>query len=230
MALVPARFAGRPHRFAVEAELRDGSVVEAHLADPGRLLALLRPGAELRLRPAPAGTARKTRFTAALVRAAGSGVWVSLEAMRANGLAESLIDAGTLPGVEGGSLRREVRSGASRFDFVLENPGRRCWIEVKSVTWVDEGAGWFPDAPTTRGRRHVEELTALRRGGDDAMVLFIAQRGDARDVRPSAEIDPAFATALAGARDAGVRLEAAGFEFGASGRARFAGLLPVRAP
>lgn len=229
--LIPAVFRHRLHRFAVEADLRYGRRVTAHLGDPGRLKELLIPGAELRLRPVAPDAERKTRWTVALVRASTlPRVWVSVDTPRANRLAEELLARGMVRGAAwDGTLRREVTQGSSRFDFLLEGSGRkRLWIEVKSVTLVEEGVGRFPDAPTVRGRRHVQELRKLARRGQRAMVLFVVQRGDARVVRPHRIIDPAFAKALTAARRAGVLLRAASFRFDAAGEPTYLGPLPVR--
>lgn len=231
MNLIAARFVSRPNRFVVRAALRGGRQAEAHLSDPGRLRELLREGARLRLRPASAGSRRRTRYSVELVHSGRrDGTWVSVNPLRANRLAEPLLADGGVRGVgQGWTLRREVTRGRSRFDFLLVGPGGTpLWVEIKSVTLVEDGVARFPDAPTARGRRHVDELAALTRDGDRAMVLFIVQRGDARHVAPHAEIDPAFTRALEAARLAGVLLRAARFELDARGDARYAGALPVK--
>jgi sugar fermentation stimulation protein A len=109
---------------------------------------------------------------------------------------------------------------------VLERPGARCLVEAKSVTLVEGGVALFPDAPTSRGRRHVEALArAVRRGSPpgrrdrppsgparrkrqttEAAVVFVVQRDDARRFRPHGVADPALARALARAARAGVRI------------------------
>lgn len=228
-ALIPARFVARPNRFIVHAASGNDAILRCHLADPGRLTELLIPGAELRLRPAAVDSKRTTDHTVALVRA-GSNAWVSVEASRANDLAQELLSAGRVRGTGPVRLlRREVRSGNSRFDFLARNgAGASLWVEVKSVTWVERGIGRFPDAPTARGRRHVKELIAKARRGERAMVLFVAQRADVRVVTPFREIDPEFADLLGRARRCGVLLRAARFRMGADGHAHYAGPLPVR--
>ena len=230
--LVAARFIARPNRFIVRAELADTTVVDAHLADPGRLIELLLPGAALRLRQAAPSSKRRTAYSVALVRAAApSRAWVSVETTRANALAEGLLSTGAVQGLEDDwELRREVRHGSSRFDFLLQRGTQRLWVEVKSVTLVEDGLGLFPDAPTKRGRRHVQELADLVRNGESAMVLFVAQRGDVLAVAPHALIDPDFADALSDAERAGVELRAAGFQFDASGRVTGCASIPVLTP
>ena len=229
-ALVAARFVARPNRFIVTADLEDGRRTRAWLADPGRLERLLVSHAELRLRPNPPSNNRKTAYTVALVRAsAPPRAWVSVDTMLANRLVEPLLAAGRLHGL--GSpwgVRREVRRGASRFDFVLTRGEDEVVVEVKSVTLVDNGIGRFPDAPTVRGSRHVRELRELVEQGDRAAVLFVVQRGDAHAVTPNPEIDPLFAHELRLARKSGVLLRAIRFHHTPSGRAVYRGPLPVR--
>ena len=210
--------------------MADGTEVETHLGDPGRLRELLLPGAALRLLPAPDGAARRTRYTVSLVRSSEPPEsWVSLMTGRANRLAEGLLHRGAVHGAgRGWQVRREVRCGRSRFDFLLERDGVRQWVEVKSVTFAKNGTARFPDAPTARGRRHVEELTRLVQSGDRAMVLFVVQRADVRRVRPFTAIDPEFTEVLTRARDGGVRLRAARFDIAADGCANYLGSLPVR--
>ncbi|MEZ4366566.1 MAG: DNA/RNA nuclease SfsA [Kofleriaceae bacterium] len=109
-------------------------------------------------------------------------------------------------------LGREVPFGASRLDFCLRRGSRRkdeLWIEVKTATMsVGDGVVAFPDAVTTRGRRHLDELLALRRRGARAMLLFCVARTDARTVRPADEIDPAYGEALRRAVAGGVEVVA----------------------
>ena len=191
------------------------------------------PGAALRLRAADPALPRRTAYTVELVRAlAAPRPWVSAMPARANELARGLLERGTVRGVgPGWHLRREFRAGNSRFDFLLSRGGERMLVEIKSVTLVEKGGrALFPDAPTSRGARHLEELARHARGGGRALVLFVAQRADARSVRPHAALDPRFAEAVGAAREAGVLLRAAGFALSGWGKARSRGPLPVRRP
>ncbi len=100
-----------------------------------------------------------------------------------------------------------ARVPRSRFDFMLEGDGRpRALLEVKSVTLCIDGVGLFPDAPTTRGTRHLKELTKAVSQGYRAYAVFIAQRHDIQVVKPNRETDPDFAFALKEAYEKGVRL------------------------
>ncbi len=215
----------------VQASLRDGPQVLAHLADPGRLRELLLPGAALRLRPVPPSATRKTRYTVVLVRSPEPPrAWVSLGTLRANLLAEELLSAGRVRGIgRGWTVQREVQRGRSRFDFLLQREnGDEMLVEVKSVTLVEHGLALFPDAPTVRGARHVSELEQAVQSGTRAAVLFVVQREDARAVAPHAGIDPEFTRALQSAAASGVLLRAARYRLLASGVAVWLGSLPVR--
>lgn len=228
--LIPAAFLSRPNRFIVIARLVSGKKVRAHLGDPGRLKELLLPGVPLRLRPAPPGGERKTRYTVSLVRASEPPrAWVSLETSAANRLAEGAIRAGAVRGLGAvKSLRREYTVGRSRFDFLIEGgAGRRTLVEVKAVSLIEEGIALFPDAPTVRGTRHLRELAEHASNGIRAVVLFVVQRDDARLVRPHGVTDPGFAQALREARESGVLLRAVRFRMSPSGGASFAGTLRV---
>ncbi len=202
--LLPGHFRSRPNRFLTVLDLQ-GTEVEAHLPDPGRLRELLVPGAEVWARPT-VGTGRKTRYTLALVRAP-TGELVSVVTTLPNQLTEEALRAGRLAELREWAIEaRERRWGASRFDFLLRRGGRRMLLEVKSVTLVEGGRALFPDAVTARGARHLRELAAARGEGLEAAVLFVVQRRDAKSVTAARAIDPKFADALAAARDAGVRL------------------------
>ncbi len=200
--LQPAQFQRRLNRFVAEVSL-GGEIVLAHVPSSGRLGELFLPGAEVWLQPA-ASPRRKTAYTLKLVRAAG-GVLVAIDTQLTNRLVGAGLRAGRFaPWQTYPNVRAEVRRGDSRLDFLLTDGERRCWVEVKSVTLVENSVALFPDAPTARGRRHLAELTAARQAGDAACVLFLVQREDGRFLAPNACTDPAFAGALWHAQAAGV--------------------------
>jgi sugar fermentation stimulation protein A len=184
--------------------------VEAHLADPGRLRELLLPGRRLWLRPvgSASGAKRRTAWTAVLVQAPDGAGLVSVDTTLPNRLVHAALQADALPELAGWRLlRREVRLGASRIDFLLgDDAGRTLALEVKSVTLVEDRVALFPDAVTARGARHVRELREHARDGGYAAVLFVLQRPDAERIVAARSIDPVFADALAEAEAAGVRV------------------------
>jgi sugar fermentation stimulation protein A len=191
----------RPNRFLGLVDL-DGAVVKTWIHDPGRLSELLFPGA--RVWVAPAAPGRKTTHTAMLTRNGRS--FVSLYSSLPNQLVADALGRGDLPEFGGVvSADREVTHGNSRFDFRLgtEPP---TWLEVKSVTLVEQRTALFPDAPTERGLRHVLHLARLARDGQKAALLFVIQRSDALHMRPHRQRDPDFARALLEASESGVMI------------------------
>lgn len=224
--LLPAEFLDRPNRFVVHCALDNGKEVRAHLANPGRLVELLVPGARVHLSPTT-DPKRATPYSVTLVEADG-GELVSLDTGLPNRIVADALRSGVLTEFTGWQLERaEARLGASRIDFLLTDGRRRLALEVKSVSLLVEGDGLFPDAVTTRGARHLEELTAAV-GRDDweAAVLFVVQRDGARRVRAASEIDPAFAAAVEAAKAAGVRFHARALVVSRVG-VKLGGALPV---
>ena len=199
-------FLCRPNRFLVQAEI-DGRQELAHLADPGRLRELLLPGAPLLLRR-ESGERRKTRYTVFLVRQGAT--WVCIDTRMPNKVAREALESGQLLPFRGyDAVRGEVTRGNSRLDFLLTSPSLPCcWVEVKSVSLVEGGRALFPDAPTSRGARHVRELADIVAKGERAAVLFLLQRPDAERFSPHGERDPLFAQALRKAVAQGVEVYA----------------------
>ncbi|HBT46751.1 MAG TPA: DNA/RNA nuclease SfsA [Peptococcaceae bacterium] len=192
--LYAATFLDRPNRFTVRAWCL-GSVVQAFLADPGRLAELLQPGTQLYLAPRVA-PGRKTEFDVVLVR--HGEILVAVDSRLPNKIFAQAVRAGEISEFQGYSnIRPEVKVGPSRLDFLLAGEGRvPCYVEVKSVTLVVGKEARFPDAPTTRGSRHLKELAKLRVQGFRAAVVFLIQRQDAQQFAPNEETDPLFARTL----------------------------------
>lgn len=202
----------REKRFLSEVELADRRVI-AHCPNPGRMQGLATPGSEVYI-SAQDKPQRKLAWTWELVRCAESLVLVNTalpnalveEALRTRG-AELFPELGSWT-----ELRREVVFGdeKSRADFVLDGPEASITLEVKSVTLAERRVGYFPDAVTERGRKHLRELSRLARRGQRAALLLLAGRGDVDRIRSAPRIDPAYSLALRAAQRAGVRLLGAG--------------------
>jgi sugar fermentation stimulation protein A len=202
-ALVSAVLVRRLNRFAVEVELAEGRC-QAHLANSGRLQELMVPGAPVLLVPRD-GPGRKTAYDLALVCI--DGVWVSADARLPNALLREALAQGRLVAFAGCRVARsEVLYRGVRIDLLLECPSGPVLVEAKSVTLVEDGVGLFPDAPTERGRRHVEALAQAVAEGLGAAVVFVVQRQDACAFAPHRQADPRFASALTAAAQAGVRV------------------------
>ena len=199
-------FLVRLNRFAALVEV-DGRAEMVHVANSGRLRELFEPGRRMLLAPAH-GEHRKTRYDLALVDLGHT--LVSADARLPNGLLAESLKAGLLPPfVDFPDIRREVTYGESRLDLMLEGPTGRCYLETKSVTLVeDDGVALFPDAPTTRGVKHLHTLTRVVAEGHRAAAVFVVQRSDAVSLSPHDSADPEFGTALRAARAAGVEVRA----------------------
>ncbi len=195
----------RPNRFLVEFVDEAGSVQLAHLHDPGRLPELIYPGNRLLLKSA-LGVRRKTKWD---VLAANSPAgWVFIHSGFHRRLAERLLENGVL--ADGFThYKAEVLRGNSRLDFLIAyGSERRLWVEVKGCTLSKDGVALFPDAPTERGRRHILELIEVLREGDDALVVFLVFRQDAKVFSPNEETDPVFSDVLKRAHALGVSVRA----------------------
>lgn len=203
--LVPGRFLYRLNRFAAAVEV-EGTPALAHVANSGRLRELFYPGNRVFLAPQDS-KGRKTSYDLALVDLGHT--LVSADARLPPALVQEALAFRQLPEFnQFSSWRREVRVGASRLDLLLEGSEERCYVEVKSVTLVEDGVGLFPDAPTLRGQRHVTELARLVAGGCQGTVVFVVQREDAVAFAPNWAADPAFAQALQDAVGVGVQVAA----------------------
>lgn len=199
--LVQASFLQRLNRFAVEVRVGRRRV-RAHLPNSGRLHELLVPGYPVWM--ARREGRRRTQYDVQVV-GLPNGVLVSADARVPNLLFREAWQKGELPLFRSyTTLDAEVPLGEGRVDFRLSGPHGVAYVEVKSVTLVEEGTGLFPDAPTERGRRHVNALMAARRDGARAFIIFIVQRPDAQAFRPHDVADPAFGEILRTAVACGV--------------------------
>lgn len=201
--IVDGIFLERPNRYLAKVTI-EGVEVFAHVPDPGRLPGLMIPGRKVRLVYNP-GPKRKTDYTLVLVR--HGSLWVSVYPVFANALVKEALEKRSLPFLTGyEKFVSEVKMGNSRFDFQLEFGGSLAYVEVKSVSLVEDTVGKFPDAPTERGVKHLQELIELRKQGTRAAVLFISQRSDTRSIVPNDAVDPKFGDWLRKAHEQGVEL------------------------
>jgi sugar fermentation stimulation protein A len=121
---------------------------------------------------------------------------VSIDARLPNDLVHEALIAGDGPFKGPFVIKREAAFGESRLDFLLSGGDWRCLLEAKSVTLVKDSRALFPDAPTLRGRRHLQSLLEAKKAGYEAAVVFVAQREDAKDFSPNDETDPEFGRIL----------------------------------
>ena len=203
---VEGTFISRDNRFMGLVDISQDMVTKVervHIYDPGRLEELLFPGNRVLLQRKNQDNGRKTAWD--LIAAMYKGMWVFVNSSYHSDIAEEIItNFGILGDVDG--VRREVKIGGSRLDFLLHSAEGEVYVEVKGCTLAKRGIALFPDAPTKRGKRHVEELMNLAREGKRAVVLFLVFRPDARCFSPNWETDPEFSEALKRASESGVEI------------------------
>ena len=200
------QFLTRPNRFIAHVEL-DGASVVCHVKNTGRCRELLVPGHTVWLAEGDS-PARKTQYDLIGVeKPTPRGLLpVNMDAQAPNRVFGEWAAAGGL-GFLPSLLRPETRFGDSRFDFYWEDgPERRGFWEIKGVTLEEDGVARFPDAPTLRGVKHLEELIRAREAGYEAGVCFVVQMPGMRWVEPNDATHPQFGRALRRAAEAGVRV------------------------
>ena len=190
----------RYKRFLADVELEDGRLVTAHCPNSGSMRTCWQPGARVQLSHSD-NPRRKLAWTLERVDM-GQG-WIGVHTGRTNEVIGEGLRQGVIKTLAGyGGVRSEVvcPSGdlpRTRFDFKLsEGMGPDAWIEVKNVTLYEEGCLQFPDAVTTRGRKHLEVLAHLRHQGARAVMIYALNRPEGKCFSPADEIDPAYGETL----------------------------------
>ena len=205
--IVKATFIKRPNRFISHC-LVDGKEVIAHVKNTGRCGELLIEGVTVYLEHAPSPT-RKTDYS--LIAVEKGDRLINMDSQAPNKVAYEGITSGaiTLPGVKGEwtYMKQEFKYENSRFDLYMEtNLGEKILLEVKGVTLEMDDVVMFPDAPTTRGDKHVKELVEAKRTGYLTYVLFVVQMKGVSYFTPNDERDPKLAKSLRLAKEAGVEI------------------------
>lgn len=201
--LLPGTLIKRYKRFLADVELENGSTVTVHCPNSGSMKGCAIPGSRVFISRS-SNPGRKFPFTWELVES--GGFWAGINTALPNRLARDAIEDGTVAELQGyETIRPEVAYGEhSRIDLLLESPYQRCFVEVKNVTLVENGLALFPDAVTTRGQKHLNELMRVVREGDRGVIFFTVQRGDGRSVSPADAIDPEYGRLLRLAVKSGV--------------------------
>lgn len=190
-------FLQRPNRFIAHVAVADETVV-CHVKNTGRCRELLVPGATVYLQHCTAA-GRKTAFD--LIAVEKGGQIINMDAQAPNRV---FAEWAATWATDLRKLRPEVTVGQSRLDFCMERQSGTHYVEVKGVTLEEEGHCRFPDAPTERGVKHLQELTRLAEEGCRTTVFFVVQMARAIDLTPNDMTHPAFAAALRQAVSAGV--------------------------
>ena len=220
----------RPNRFLATVRYQ-GRDVHCHVPDPGRLKEIMLPGRMVLLRFPKHQVARKTVADLIAVQIHETREWVSVDSQLGNRLIRNLWKS--LPILSAYEvIFPEYQYENSRFDFFFDmhsgtNP---TFVEVKTANLVREAditTGYFPDAPTKRGKRHILELISAVREGFRAIVLFVCPRGNVAEIKTNVEIDRDFSLAALEANSKRVEFFGLCCEFTVSG-IRFVKMIPVR--
>ncbi len=203
--LLTGRLIKRYKRFLADVQLDSGETVTAHCPNSGSMKACSEPGRPVYISRAD-NPKRKLKFTWEIIDMGTSLVGVNTQVP--NRLVAHGISNGQVPELSGyDELKREVTtSPGSRLDIGLyrQKDEPSCFVEVKNCTLVRDGLAMFPDAVTTRGLKHLNELIRLKKEGHRAVIFYLIQRSDAQRFEPAAQIDPDYAQGLKAAVAAGV--------------------------
>lgn len=202
--LKEAQLVKRINRFLAEVEI-SGKRELAHIPHTGRLPDLLVPASKCYLAPALHPERRKTRWTLTLIEKEHR-ILGCIDTSVPNKLLRILALSAQIPGLQGWKYwAHEIQLGKSRVDLALAKGNKYMFVEVKSVTWVIEGFALFPDAPTTRGIKHLENLIRARSEGFECAMAFVIQRQDANRLRIAEFIHPKYLRTAISAKKLGVR-------------------------
>ena len=196
--IIHGQFHSRPNRFIAKVWI-DGELETVHVKNTGRCRELLLPGAEVILECCDQPT-RKTKYDLIGVYKEGLGL-VNIDSQAPNKVAKEWLLQQDYT-----CVRPEYTYGDSRIDFYMERGEERYLMEVKGCTLEVDGIGYFPDAPTERGIKHLHELSKAVDEGYHCVLAFVIQMESIHEVRANAETHPAFGVALEEARQAGVEI------------------------
>lgn len=204
--IVKGTFIERPNRFIAYAEI-EGKIEKTHVKNTGRCRELLLPGSSVYLEVSD-NPDRKTKYDLVAVEKIRDGkasLLINMDSQAPNNAAEKWLKKGNIFS-ENAIIKREVRYGKSRFDFYIEDGERKAFLEVKGVTLEENGLALFPDAPTERGIKHIEELISCMDEGYEAYILFVIQMKEMYAFSPNDKTHPDFGGALRKAADKGVKV------------------------
>ena len=200
---IRGKFIDRPNRFIAHVEI-SGSVETVHVKNTGRCRELLLPGTEVTLAISD-NPSRRTKYDLVSVYKESLG-WVNIDSQAPNIVVKEWLESGQLVFPDITTLKPEYVHGNSRVDFYLECGQRKIFIEVKGCTLEIDGIGYFPDAPTERGVKHLHELTKAVADGYECYIAFVIAMPRVTKVLPNRVTHPEFGDALDDAVKAGVKI------------------------
>ncbi len=210
-SLIKAKLIKRYKRFLADAELENGEIITAHCANPGAMTGVKDEGATIWLSESD-NPKRKLKYSWELIELQNNidNVFVGINTSHPNKLVEEAIHNQMIPELDGyATLKREVKYGQnSRIDILLTSSGKKnCYVEVKNVHLMrTQGHAEFPDSVTTRGAKHLDELSDMVKQGHRSVLIFLIQRDDAESVSVAKDIDPNYNKAMEKALKQGVEI------------------------
>jgi sugar fermentation stimulation protein A len=201
--LQPGTLIRRYKRFLADIQLGNEEIITVHCPNSGSMLGCSAPGSPVLLSTSPNP---KRKYSRTLEMVLSNRIWVGINTALTNHLVREALEARRIKEFSAlDAIRPEIKTSVNtRLDFLLEQQGKKIYLEVKNCSLAENGAAMFPDAITTRGTKHLQELAELRAQGHKAAVLFCVQRGDADHFRPAAHIDRVYADTLDEVAGAGV--------------------------
>lgn len=196
--ITQAVFIDRPNRFIANVDI-NGHRETVHVKNTGRCKELLIPGCEVWLN-APGTPNRKTTYDLVAVRK-DNGILFNIDSQAPNKVVKEWLQSQDYD-----TVVSEYTYGNSRIDFYMTQGSEEFLMEVKGCTLEVDGIGYFPDAPTIRGVKHLRELTKATKEGYKSILAFVIQMDGVSEVRPNIDTHPEFGTALAEAKAAGVEI------------------------
>jgi sugar fermentation stimulation protein A len=196
--ITKAKFIRRPNRFIAEVEI-DGLREIVHVKNTGRCKELLIPGCDVWL-TTPGTPDRKTKYDLVAVRK-DTGNLFNIDSQAPNKVVKEWLQLQDYD-----IVIPEYTYGDSRIDFYMERKGEKYLMEVKGCTLEIDGVGYFPDAPTERGVKHIKELIKAMEAGYHAILAFVIQMDGVSEVRANVDTHPEFGVALEDARKTGVEI------------------------
>ncbi|MEE1118243.1 MAG: DNA/RNA nuclease SfsA [Methanosphaera sp.] len=206
--LILVKFISRPNRFTIKFKNEKNETELAHLHDPGRLKELLVSNADVLIKYVPTykKTSRKTKYDVIAIKYQNE--WVLLNSSYHNKLVSEILTDKLINEIEDFNIfKPEYSYGNSRLDFLLkDNKDNELFLEVKGCTLVEKGIAKFPDAPTKRGKKHVDELIKIRKKSLNAAIIILVLQNNAKSFTPNYETDKDFSDSLKEAYENNVKI------------------------
>lgn len=196
--IVEGVFIDRPNRFIAHVDI-DGVINTVHVKNTGRCKELLLPKTPVRLEVSD-NPNRKTLYDLVAVYKKNFG-WINMDSQAPNKVVKEWLEKQDYD-----YIKPEYKYGDSRIDFYMKKEDQEYLMEVKGCTLEIDGIGYFPDAPTTRGVKHLRELIKAKKAGYECAVAFVIQMEGVKEVRPNIDTHPEFGVALQEAKEAGVKI------------------------